>query len=114
LSSAGDGGTILDGVSARWGGIVDESIFREVNLRIHALTRAWGVRSDYVCECGHVTCRAVLLALSPEDFAQALALSGARLVAPGHQTPGTRVVLKTRRYLIVSPTNEAGGRADAA
>ena len=93
---------------------MDESIFREVNLRIHALTRSWGVRSDYVCECGHVTCRAVMLALSPDDFAQALALFGARLVAPGHQTPGTTVVIETRRYLVVRPTREADGRADAA
>jgi hypothetical protein len=93
---------------------LNDSIFREVNLRIYSIAGSSGIRTDYVCECGYVTCRAVLLELSQEDFAQVVALRGSLLVAPGHETPGTEVVLRTRRHLVVRPASRAGEHADAA
>jgi hypothetical protein len=93
---------------------VNDSIFREVNLRIYSIAGSSGIRTDYICECGYVTCRAVLLELSQEDFAEVLAMRGSLLLAPGHETPGTEVVFRTGRYLVVRPTSPAGGHARAA
>jgi hypothetical protein len=93
---------------------MDDSIFREVNLRIYSIAGSTGIRTDYLCECGYVTCRAVQVELSQADFAQVLALHGSLLIAPGHETPGTEVVLHTARYLLVRPASQTGEQADAA
>ena len=80
---------------------LDEPLLREVNRRIHALTRSFDGPSEFLCECGHATCRATMLVLDPAEFADILAVPGRRLVAPGHETPGTAILRQGAGYLVV-------------
>src|SRR5207237_21311 len=80
---------------------VDEPLLREVNRRIHALTRSFDGPIEFVCECGHGICVATMVVLEPAEFADVLAVPGNRLVAPGHETPGTEIVRRGRGYLVV-------------
>jgi hypothetical protein len=82
----------------------DEPLLREVNHRIHALTRNFTGPGEYLCECGNVTCQVTLLALDASAFADVLATPGGLLVAPGHDPPGTELVSQGRGYLVVRAT----------
>jgi len=83
-----------------------EVLRREVNTRIHALEPGRGGTNAYLCECGHVTCAMKTIALYPAVFGEIAAIRGARLVAPGHETPGTEIVREGRGYLAVRQNQE--------
>jgi len=86
----------------------DEDVLRrEVNLRIHSLSPTAGGTNDYLCECQQITCPATMISLHPAVFAGIAAIGGARLVARGHQTPGTQVVRRGRGYLAVRQTTRS-------
>jgi hypothetical protein len=79
-----------------------DPLFREANLRIHALTRGFREPAEYLCECGFPTCQGAMITLQPSVFTDLLAVQSAALVLPGHQTPGTQTVSEGRGYLLVS------------
>jgi hypothetical protein len=76
-------------------------LLRQVNARIQGLTPGLGRTSEYLCECGHVTCARTMIALHPAVFREIVAISGARVVAPGHETPGSEIVREGRGYRVV-------------
>jgi hypothetical protein len=84
-----------------------ERLLREVNLRIHQLTRDFDGPTDFLCECGHPTCQMTSLEVHATEFADILATPGSLLVAPGHQAPGAEIVRERRGYLIVRDAAQA-------
>jgi hypothetical protein len=81
---------------------IREPLLREVNLRIHQLTRAFDGPSEYICECGHPSCQPPTpVTLPPDEFAAISTNPGHRLLAPGHQTGDDELVRQGRDCLIV-------------
>ena len=74
--------------------------FREVNLRIYQLGRAFEGRSEYVCECGDVGC-STMIPLALEAFEEILGMPGCYFVEPGHDGPDSELVHQRNGYLIV-------------
>jgi hypothetical protein len=79
-----------------------DPLLREVNLRIHALTREFREPAEYLCECGSPTCQGTMITLQPCVFTDLLAVQSAVLVLPGHETVGMKTVSQGRGYLFVS------------
>jgi hypothetical protein len=90
---------------------VTESLLREVNCRIHQLTRDFDGPSEFLCECGHPGCEMTTLELHPTEFADLLATPDCILVAPGHDAPAVELVREHRGYLIVRKAVAPVGRA---
>ena len=90
-------------------------VLREVNRRIHALTRVFDGPTGYLCECGRVTCSVTnMVDLDATEFADVLAMPDTLLVAPGHETPGTEVVRRRNGYLIVRHSEQLSSSAPPA
>jgi len=83
-----------------------DPLFREVNLRIHELTRGFWEPAEYLCECGDAACQGTMIALQPSVFADLIALHDVALVMPRHEPPDTEIVRQGRGYLLVRKTIE--------
>jgi hypothetical protein len=80
---------------------MEEPVLREVNRRIHDLTRPVAGPTEYLCECGSVDCGLKRIVADDAEFADALALQDTLFVAPGHESPGSEIVRQGQGYLIV-------------
>ena len=62
-----------------------------------------GVAGDwrFLCECGSRTC-ASRLEIDAGEFVRLLRFSGGRVVAPGHERPGQKVIVAAPNYVVVS------------
>jgi hypothetical protein len=98
----------LSGTSEHEATVADGQVFREVNRRILDLARSYDDNLvGYVCECGHVTCETPILEVPLIEVEPILARDEWLLVAPGHETPGTRIVRFGKGYVIVAPPDVA-------
>jgi hypothetical protein len=87
---------------------------RRFNGRIDEFTRSLDRTSEYVCECGEPACAATMLAIHPREFADVLTAPGARLVAPGHELPETRIVRRRHGYVILLRSSSEPGLSPAS
>src|SRR5215210_2363576 len=78
--------------------VLNEAVFREVNERVDALARDFGVtdqRLDLLCECGDASCVDRISMSSPEY--QELRSHPARFaIVPGHELPDVETVVDRR------------------
>lgn len=81
-----------------------QSLFREVNERIHELGDRFDLTekpATIVCECGNEQCHA-LIELPAGRYQQVRRNPGRFVVLPGHDAPGAeRIVLAADRFLVV-------------
>jgi hypothetical protein len=92
----------------------NESLFREVNERIAELNQTFEVegRSEFLCECGHESCREPV-SISLAEYEE-IRLSPTRFfVLPGHEDDAVETIVKrTDYYIIVEKHGEAAAEAD--
>ena len=82
--------------------MLEEPRRREANRAIHEFARESHRVVAYFCECGATSCGLTTVVAEATVFADALATPGARLLAPGHETPGSDVLLAGDGYLVVA------------
>jgi hypothetical protein len=92
----------------------NESLFREVNERIHELEESFGARApgadmaSFVCECATEGC-ATRVQMTLDEYQLARRRPTRFLVAPGHARPDfERIVWRTDRFELVEKFGEAG------
>jgi hypothetical protein len=93
-----------------------QSLFREVNERVHTLsTTAWEQvpRINFICECADAEC-SVPLSVSGEEYESIRADPARFLVAAGHLVAGVEIVVdKNDRFWTVEKTGDARAAAKA-
>jgi hypothetical protein len=93
-----------------------QSLFREVNERVHVLSsRAWErvPQINYICECADPDC-ATPLSLSGAEYESVRAQANRFLVAAEHLSPDVEVVVKkNERFWTVEKIEDARAAAEA-
>jgi hypothetical protein len=94
----------------------NESLFREVNERIRAISGDLFAQEDFigfVCECSQLDC-AGTVDIRIDEYLAAREAPARFLVLPGHVDPDyERIVVQTSRYAIVEKLGPAGEIAAA-
>lgn len=94
----------------------NQSLFREVNERIAALSERYADElrpNSYICECLSTDCSATL-ELTHDEY-ERLREQGSRFfVLPGHEAPAVEdVVETTKRYVVVEKIGLASSIAES-
>ncbi|GEM_PF-3333643 len=87
-----------------------KTAFRSLNRRIRLLVVPFEAERDlrplpFVCECADDRCVASVF-VSVAEFDAICAGGEHRLIVPGHQAPGERVVVETPSYAVVRLARE--------
>src|SRR3954451_55785 len=93
----------------------NETLFREVNERVHELDRRFGVPAAFeiVCECGDDTCFE-RIAIGRDRYEAVRADGTTFAVVPGHEKPEVeRVVDRHDTYYVVAKRSTEGARIAA-
>jgi hypothetical protein len=81
-----------------------EPLLRDVNRHIYELTRDLDGPGEFLCECCDSECEATRVVMHPLEFADALAMDGCLVVAPGHAAENHEVVQERRCFVLVRET----------
>ena len=84
---------------------MQHQLLREVNERIHSLSRRLDGPGRYLCECG--CCDSSLVIMEVTRFADLVAVPGLVLVAQGHVPPGCHAVRVTEAYTLCRRDRDA-------
>jgi hypothetical protein len=86
----------------------NQTLFREVNERLVAMTDGQGDWVAFLCECSRVDC-AETIELSQDEYNKVRARATTFVIVPGHETPEVEdVVASNGRYDIVEKTEGVG------
>lgn len=89
----------------------NQSLFREVNERIEAISQAHETNGEILCECANRECVATI-PLTPDEYEAVRSFPTQFFVVPGHVVPQIeRVVGETARYVVVEKFGKAGSTA---
>jgi hypothetical protein len=78
-----------------------EELFREVNEKIVRLNQVFeSPEGEFLCECANGMC-AARLRLSLDEYEEIRADPRRFVMTPGHERPGSRVVVVCDRYEVV-------------
>ncbi len=93
----------------------NEALFREVNERIEAVSKAAPLDEEpigFLCECDNKDC-AEKVGASQAEYEDVRRVATHFIVLPGHEDPAVeRVVSENARFLIVEKRGKAGQDAE--